>query len=126
MTRLLKEWLHGITIRMKCTCTHFTRLVLESLFHIPNYGERSLLIWLWSPKFPIIFSCYLGGFKSDFHEDLMGFNFVKVADQDKWKMSFVMPSKYGTDLPLPKDSSVTIKEVPRKIVAVVTFSGLSP
>ncbi|CAI9097732.1 OLC1v1034207C2 [Oldenlandia corymbosa var. corymbosa] len=47
----------------------------------------------------------------------------KVADQDKWKMSFVMPSKYGTDLPLPNDPSVTIKKVPRKIVAVVAFSG---
>jgi len=34
-----------------------------------------------------------------------------------------MPSKYGANLPLPKDSSVTIKEVPRKIVAVVSFSG---
>ncbi|KAL3532095.1 hypothetical protein ACH5RR_005616 [Cinchona calisaya] len=47
----------------------------------------------------------------------------KVADQDKWKMSFVLPSKYGSDLPSPKDPSVTIKEVPRKIVAVVAFSG---
>lgn len=46
-----------------------------------------------------------------------------MEDQDKWKMSFVMPSKYGANLPLPKDSSVRIKEVPRKIVAVVSFSG---
>lgn len=43
--------------------------------------------------------------------------------QDKWKMSFVMPSKYGSDLPLPQDSKVTIREVPKKIVAVVAFSG---
>ncbi|CAI8614850.1 unnamed protein product [Vicia faba] len=48
---------------------------------------------------------------------------TKTGDQDKWKMSFVMPSKYGSNLPLPKDSSVTIKEVARKIVAVVAFSG---
>lgn len=47
----------------------------------------------------------------------------KVEDQDKWQMSFVMPSKYGGDLPLPKDPSVRIKEVPRKTVAVVAFSG---
>ncbi|XP_060177024.1 heme-binding-like protein At3g10130, chloroplastic isoform X2 [Lycium barbarum] len=47
----------------------------------------------------------------------------RVEDQEKWRMSFVMPSKYGSDLPLPKDSSVTIKEVPRKTVAVVAFSG---
>ncbi|KAK7858841.1 heme-binding-like protein [Quercus suber] len=48
---------------------------------------------------------------------------TKREDQDKWKMSFVMPSKYGANLPLPKDSSVTIREVPRKIIAVVAFSG---
>lgn len=46
-----------------------------------------------------------------------------VEGQGKWRMSFVMPSKYGSDLPLPKDSSVTIKEVPRKTVAVIAFSG---
>ncbi|KAG8376725.1 hypothetical protein BUALT_Bualt09G0093700 [Buddleja alternifolia] len=34
----------------------------------------------------------------------------RVEDQDKWKMSFVMPSKYGANLPLPKNSSVTITE----------------
>lgn len=54
----------------------------------------------------------------------MRFGFEKVGDQNKWKMSFVMPSKYGSDVPSPKDPSVTIKEVPRKIVAVVAFSGL--
>ncbi|KAK9921267.1 hypothetical protein M0R45_029785 [Rubus argutus] len=47
----------------------------------------------------------------------------RVEDQDKWQMSFVMPSKYGSNLPLPKDPSVKIKEVPRKKVAVVAFSG---
>ncbi|KAF0934241.1 hypothetical protein E2562_023603 [Oryza meyeriana var. granulata] len=48
----------------------------------------------------------------------------KSANENKWKMSFVMPSKYGPDLPLPKDPSVIIKEVPAKIVAVAAFSGL--
>ncbi|XP_071719918.1 heme-binding-like protein At3g10130, chloroplastic [Rutidosis leptorrhynchoides] len=47
----------------------------------------------------------------------------KMEDQDKWKMSFVMPSKYGSNLPLPKNSAVTIKEVPARTVAVVVFSG---
>ncbi|XP_050228612.1 heme-binding-like protein At3g10130, chloroplastic [Mercurialis annua] len=47
----------------------------------------------------------------------------KVEDQDKWKMSFVMPSKYGADLPLPKDTTVKIKEMPKKIIAVLAFSG---
>ncbi|KAK1404720.1 Heme-binding-like protein, chloroplastic [Heracleum sosnowskyi] len=47
----------------------------------------------------------------------------RQEDHDKWQMSFVMPSKYGSSLPLPKDPSVVIKEVPSKIVAVAAFSG---
>ncbi|CAI9297858.1 unnamed protein product [Lactuca saligna] len=47
----------------------------------------------------------------------------KLEDEDKWKMSFVMPSKYGSNLPLPKNCAVTIKEVPGRTVAVVAFSG---
>lgn len=38
-------------------------------------------------------------------------------------MSFVMPSKYGAKLPVPKDSSVRIREVPEKLIAVAAFSG---
>ncbi|KAL5760122.1 hypothetical protein ACOSQ2_018960 [Xanthoceras sorbifolium] len=47
----------------------------------------------------------------------------RLQDQEKWQMSFVMPAKYGADLPLPKDPSVRIKEVPSKVVAVIAFSG---
>ncbi|KAB1222576.1 1-(5-phosphoribosyl)-5-[(5-phosphoribosylamino)methylideneamino] imidazole-4-carboxamide isomerase, chloroplastic [Morella rubra] len=47
----------------------------------------------------------------------------RLQDQENWQMSFVMPSKYGANLPLPKDPSVRIKEVPKKIVAVLAFSG---
>ncbi|XP_042440271.1 heme-binding-like protein At3g10130, chloroplastic isoform X2 [Zingiber officinale] len=47
----------------------------------------------------------------------------KSPNGDKWTMSFVMPSKYGSNLPVPKDQSVNIKEVPRKILAVTAFSG---
>lgn len=61
-----------------------------------------------------------GGVKMDMTTPVLT---TKMEEQDKWKMSFVMPSKYGANLPLPKDSSVRIKEVPRKIVAVVSFSG---
>lgn len=43
----------------------------------------------------------------------------------KWKMSFVMSSKFKEEtLPLPKNKKVSIKKVPAKTVAVVTFSGL--
>ncbi|KAJ0088573.1 hypothetical protein Patl1_32510 [Pistacia atlantica] len=48
----------------------------------------------------------------------------RLTDEDKWQMSFVMPSKYGSNLPLPKDPSIRIREVPKKVVAVVAFSGL--
>ncbi|KAF3441653.1 hypothetical protein FNV43_RR15568 [Rhamnella rubrinervis] len=47
----------------------------------------------------------------------------RVEDQDEWRMSFLMPSKYGANLPSPKDPSVRIVEVPRKTVAVAAFSG---
>lgn len=40
-----------------------------------------------------------------------------------WKMAFVLPSKYGANLPSPKDSSVQIQQVPEKLVAVSAFSG---
>ncbi|KAK9755298.1 hypothetical protein RND81_01G016200 [Saponaria officinalis] len=47
----------------------------------------------------------------------------RVGSEEKWKMSFVMPSKYGAKLPVPKDPAVRIKEVSKKIVAVSVFSG---
>eukprot|EP01018_Ginkgo_biloba_P013234 Gb_05440 [translate_table: standard] len=47
----------------------------------------------------------------------------QAQDQGKWQMSFLMPSKYGADLPLPKDPSVSIKKIPKKFVAVTAFSG---
>ncbi|CAI0462259.1 unnamed protein product [Linum tenue] len=47
----------------------------------------------------------------------------KVEDEEKWQMSFVLPSKYGSDFPLPQDQTVRIIEVPKRVVAVVAFSG---
>eukprot|EP00897_Mesotaenium_endlicherianum_P008109 jgi/Mesen1/7326/ME000376S06485 len=42
----------------------------------------------------------------------------------RWRMAFVMPSKYTEDtLPLPVDFNVTIRRVPAKTVAVAAFSG---
>lgn len=39
-------------------------------------------------------------------------------------MAFVMPSKYSEDqLPIPNNSSVKIRKVPSKTVAVLAFSG---
>ncbi|KAH7315409.1 hypothetical protein KP509_21G048000 [Ceratopteris richardii] len=44
-------------------------------------------------------------------------------DTGRWKMAFVMPSKYGESLPLPIDDSITIRRVPSKMTAVSVFSG---
>jgi hypothetical protein len=42
-----------------------------------------------------------------------------------WKVYFVMPSQYTLDtLPAPNDARVTIKPVPAKRFAVISFSGL--
>lgn len=40
-----------------------------------------------------------------------------------WKMAFVLPSKYGANLPSPKDSSIQLQQIQEKLVAVSAFSG---
>ena len=43
---------------------------------------------------------------------------------DDWQISFVMPSEYTMEtLPKPVNEHVTIKEIPAKTFAVITFSG---
>ncbi|ODH00967.1 hypothetical protein A4S05_31165 [Nostoc sp. KVJ20] len=43
-----------------------------------------------------------------------------------WAVQFVMPSEYTlATLPKPKDSRITIKEVPSNKVAAIRFSGLA-
>jgi len=38
-------------------------------------------------------------------------------------MSFVLAAKYSEDTPIPKDSTVSIKRIPAKTIAVTVFSG---
>ena len=46
--------------------------------------------------------------------------------QDKYAISFVMPSKYTmTTLPVPRDSRVELLPIKRHVVAAVKFSGYS-
>lgn len=41
-----------------------------------------------------------------------------------WRVRFVMPSKYTMEtLPKPNNSAVELREVPRKLFAVIRFSG---
>ena len=43
---------------------------------------------------------------------------------EDWQISFVMPSEYTMEtLPKPVNEHVTIKEIPAKTFAVITFSG---
>ncbi len=43
---------------------------------------------------------------------------------NRWRVSFVMPSAYTMEtLPTPRNSAVTLKEVPAKRMAVIEFSG---
>ena len=48
------------------------------------------------------------------------------GDGSKRVMCFIMPSKYQTiaDLPEPKDSRVTLLEVPERTYVAVTFRGM--
>ncbi len=46
--------------------------------------------------------------------------------EGKWRMHFVMPSKYTLDtLPEPNNKAVNLRELPAKRFAVVRFSGLA-
>jgi effector-binding domain-containing protein len=40
-------------------------------------------------------------------------------------MSFVLLAKYSENTPIPRDSSVSIKRIPAKTIAVIVFSGYS-
>jgi hypothetical protein len=43
---------------------------------------------------------------------------------DKWRITFLMPSKYTMEtLPLPLDSRVELKEVPGPLMASLRYSG---
>lgn len=52
---------------------------------------------------------------------------VAMQEQDgKWRVRFVMPSKYTMQtLPKPNNSEVSIIEVPAKTYGVIKFSGLT-
>ncbi len=44
----------------------------------------------------------------------------------QWRVEFTMPSQYNLNtLPIPNNSAIKIKEVPRKTYAVVRYSGLN-
>ena len=48
------------------------------------------------------------------------------AEQGRWRMHFVMPAGYTlATLPTPKDSRVSLRQVPAHRMAAVRFSGLT-
>jgi hypothetical protein len=49
---------------------------------------------------------------------------IKLKNDGQYNVSFVIPSKYTSeDVPLPRDSSVSIREIPGKMMAVRKYSG---
>lgn len=51
---------------------------------------------------------------------------MQTGDQTAWVVHFIMPSQYTlATLPKPKDSRITIKEVPGNKVAAIRFSGFA-
>ena len=49
-----------------------------------------------------------------------------LARADRWRIAFVMPKAYTlATLPRPDDPTVTLREVPGSLRAVITFSGLA-
>lgn len=41
-----------------------------------------------------------------------------------WSIAFVMPAEYTMDtLPIPTDAKVTLRSIPARLVAVITYSG---
>lgn len=50
---------------------------------------------------------------------------VKASEEGQWRMAFVLPAKYNEEPPNPIDSSVKIRRIPAKKVAVAVFSGMS-
>lgn len=51
---------------------------------------------------------------------------MQMGDRTAWVVQFMMPSKYTlTTLPKPKDSRITLKEVPGSKVAAIRFSGFA-
>lgn len=50
---------------------------------------------------------------------------IQQADNDVWKVRFVMPEGYTlTTLPAPKNHAIKLKQIPEKRFAVIRFSGL--
>jgi hypothetical protein len=43
---------------------------------------------------------------------------------NRWSISFVMPAEYTMDtLPIPNDARVTLREIPARLLAAITYSG---
>ncbi|KAL3690566.1 hypothetical protein R1sor_016875 [Riccia sorocarpa] len=48
----------------------------------------------------------------------------KASSTGSWRMSFLLPSKFDEEnIPIPENSSVKIRRVPSKLVAVTAFPG---
>lgn len=57
-------------------------------------------------------------------EDLRLQQTEQLADEQGWKISFMLPSSYSlTDAPAPEDDRIVLRMVPEKTVAALRYSG---
>lgn len=51
---------------------------------------------------------------------------VEPQTAEQWRVNFVMPSRYTLEtIPKPKNSAVSLKEIPNKIFVVLKYSGFN-
>jgi len=49
---------------------------------------------------------------------------IQLKSEDSWLMAFVLPTSYSiSTAPIPNDKAITIKELPAKKVAVISYTG---
>jgi len=67
---------------------------------------------------------YISGYNQSSKKIAMTTPVINELQEKSMTTAFVMPKQYAMgDLPLPKSSSLKLKEVPSKLMAVLTFSG---
>jgi hypothetical protein len=51
---------------------------------------------------------------------------IEPQTADQWRVNFVMPSRYTLEtIPKPKNSAVSLKEIPNKTFVVLKYSGFN-
>jgi hypothetical protein len=68
---------------------------------------------------------YISKENTDAEKIAMTIPVIEEVTSTKKKMAFVVPSKYGDQIPQPKDSRLTVKKFDKGMFAVIVYSGFS-